>query len=311
MFFDKTWNPNGLHIYVTGGSTGLGLSLALLLAKKGAHVSIVARNQAKLDSALAAMESYRQYPDQLLTVYSFSLNTAAESAAALEAVCKPHGGHAPDAVFACAGSSKPKFLLEMSAEDMEQGMINGYWVQVWTAMATAKKMVREGSKGKIVLVSSTLGYMSFIGFASYSPAKHALRGLADTLQSEFMLYDIDVHIFFPPTMFTPGYDEENKTKPQITKDIESTDEGITADAAAKALLQGVQDGHAHITADMITTLFRASTRGVAPRHNMFLDPLYDMAAFVIAPIWRMSVDKRVRAHREQHQQHLRESGFFS
>jgi 3-dehydrosphinganine reductase len=132
-------------------------------------------------------------------VYSFSLNTAAESAAALEAVCKPHGGHAPDAVFACAGSSKPKFFLDMSAEDMEQGMINGYWVQAWTAMvsfaqsivesmiistvhfnlqATAKKMVREGSKGKIVFVSSTLGYMSFIGWASYSPAKHALRGVA-------------------------------------------------------------------------------------------------------------------------------------
>jgi 3-dehydrosphinganine reductase len=55
-----------------------------------------------------------------------------------------------------------------------------------------------------------------------------------------MLYDIDVHIFFPPTMFTPGYDEENKTKPQITKDIESTDDGITANAAAKALLQGKQ-----------------------------------------------------------------------
>ncbi|KAJ7207147.1 hypothetical protein GGX14DRAFT_567712 [Mycena pura] len=100
-----------------------------------------------------------------------------------------------------------------------------------------------------------------------------------------MLYDIDVHIFFPPTMFSLGYDEENKTKPKITLDIESADEGITTEAAAHALLQGVQNGHAHITADMITTLFRASTRGAAHRHNMFLDPLYDFLAaeWALAP----------------------------
>lgn len=176
-----------------------------------------------------------------------------------------------------------------------------------TIQAAAKKMVRDGSKGKIVLVSSTLGYMSFVGWVSYSPAKHALRGagmvcfiflcllegpgLADTLQSEFMLYDI--HIFFPPTMFTPGYEEENKTKPQLVLDIESTDEGIIPEAAAHALVQGnayencyqicvesrigIQRGYTHITADMITELFRAST---APKHNPLLDIVYDLAASV-------------------------------
>ena len=38
-------------------------------------------------------------------------------------------------------------------------------------------MVKQKRKGKIVLVSSTLGYMSFIGWANYSPGKQALRGL--------------------------------------------------------------------------------------------------------------------------------------
>jgi hypothetical protein len=31
---------------------------------------------------------------------------------------------------------------------------------------------------------------------------------------------------------------------------------------------------------------------------------------IIAPIWRRSVDKRVRAHRPEHQEYLRKSGFF-
>ncbi|KAJ7672133.1 oxidoreductase [Mycena polygramma] len=311
MWFRKDWNPDGLHVYITGGSTGLGHSLALILTKKGAHVSIVARRQEVLDWALEAMEKCRRYPNQILAAYSFDLKTAASSATALEAVCKPHDSRAPDAIFTCAGSQKPKFFMDMTEDELTVGMDQGYWVQAWTVMLAAKKMVREGSKGKIVLISSTLGYMAFIGWASYSPAKHALRGLADTLQSEFMLYDIDVHIFFPPTMFTPGYEQENKTKPQVVRAIESTDDGLTPDEAAQGLLQGVQKGHTHITADMITTLFRASTRGVSPRHNAFIDILYDIAAMIIAPVWRRGVDKRVRAHRGEHQQYLRDSGFFS
>ena len=42
--------------------------------------------------------------------------------------------------------------------------------------AATKKMIQEGIKGKVVFVGSTLSYMSFVGYATYSPAKHALRG---------------------------------------------------------------------------------------------------------------------------------------
>lgn len=41
---------------MTGGSAGLGLALAVLLTKKGADVSIVARNEERLKGALEEME---------------------------------------------------------------------------------------------------------------------------------------------------------------------------------------------------------------------------------------------------------------
>jgi 3-dehydrosphinganine reductase len=69
-----------------------------------------------------------------LQAHSFSLDNATDSAAALKAVCELHGGAAPDAVFACAGSSKPMFFVEMTEQDMSQGMTAGYWVQAWTAL---------------------------------------------------------------------------------------------------------------------------------------------------------------------------------
>ncbi|KAF5353527.1 hypothetical protein D9756_007833 [Leucocoprinus leucothites] len=235
--FSKKWNPDGKHCYVTGGSQGLGLSVAKFLARQGANVSIVARDQTKLDKALKELEAERQSPNQKFHAYSFALDTATASTAALEAVCQSYNGEAPDATFTCAGAARPGFFVESTEEDLTKGMTNGYWIQAWTAWAVSKRMVRQKKKGKITFVSSTLGYMSFVGYSSYSPAKHALRGLADTLHSEMLLYGIDVHIFFPPTMYTPGYEEENKSKPKITLKIEESDDGLTPDQAAMVLIK--------------------------------------------------------------------------
>jgi len=42
----------------------------------------------------------------------------------------------------------------------------------------------------------------------------------------------------PVTMYTPGYEEENKTKPQLTLKIEESDGGLTPEKAAEGLYEG-------------------------------------------------------------------------
>ncbi|KAF8208980.1 oxidoreductase [Mycena galopus ATCC 62051] len=311
MFFAKEWNPDGLHCYVTGGSTGLGLELAKLLTQKGAHVSIVARNQDRLDSALEQLEAARQSPAQQLHAYSFSLYTAADSAAALEAVCAPFDGNAPDAVFTCAGAARPMYFVEMTEDDFRKGMDDAYWVQAWTVFAAVKLMVKQKRKGRVALVSSVVGYMTFLGWGSYAPGKQALRGLADTLQSELMLYPgLSVHIYFPASLLTPGFEEEQRDKPQISKEIDNPESAITPDVAARAFLRGVQKNQAHITSDFVGELFRASTRGVTPKQNWIKDAVLDMLAYFVTPIWRSDVDRRVRASGEEHRVYLQKKGFF-
>ena len=63
-------------------------------------------------------------------------------------------------------------------------------------------------------------------------------GLAETLRQELLLYSIDVQIYMPVTMYTPGYEEENKTKPQLTLKIEESDGGLTPEKAAEGLYEG-------------------------------------------------------------------------
>ena len=65
-----------------------------------------------------------------------------------------------------------------------------------------------------------------------------IAGLAETLRSELQLYDIGVHMFYAPTMTSPGYEEEERTKPDIQKKIEEGDEKMTPEQAAVALLKG-------------------------------------------------------------------------
>ncbi|KAI0343504.1 oxidoreductase [Trametopsis cervina] len=313
MLFGRkdNWDPKGKHCYVTGGTSGLGLSLALLLAKRGAHVSIVARDNVRISKALIQLEGARQSPSQLFHAYSFSVDKAAEAEAALEVSTVPFGGKCPDAIFLCAGKSRPGFFVEQTEEQLKQCMDETYWAQAWSALAASKRMVRDGVQGKIVFVASVLAYFSFVGYSTYSPGKFAIRGLAEALQSEFLMYGIGVHITFPGTIFSPGLEEENKVKPQITLKLEESDEGMQPDAIAEHLLHGVAKGKFHITYDFIGNVFRASSRGSSPGNHGLLDQIYSAIAAIALPIWRGSVDSKVRSHGQEHYAYLQDKGLVS
>ncbi|WP_290882727.1 SDR family NAD(P)-dependent oxidoreductase [Fischerella sp.] len=52
------------HAIITGGSSGIGKAIATLLIKSGANVCIIARNQTKLNSTKAELETLKTYPEQ-------------------------------------------------------------------------------------------------------------------------------------------------------------------------------------------------------------------------------------------------------
>jgi 3-dehydrosphinganine reductase len=270
----------------------------------------VARNEERLAKALAEVEKYRINPDQKLRTYSFSLTDADASEAALEAASQAHGGILPDAVFLCAGSSTPGFFVEEDAKSLQKGMDNTYWVQAYTALTYTKQTVRNKRPGKIIFVSSLLGYMSMIGYSSYSPGKHALRGLAETLRSELLLYGTTVHIMFPGNIDSPGYVEENRVKPKITLDIESTDKPTAPELLAEELVHGVQRGDFHISPDLLSNIFRSSTLGATPHNNLLLDGIYAAIGWIGLPLWRRDVDSTVLKHRKEHNDYLASKGFY-
>ena len=124
--------------------------------------------------------------------------------------------------------------------------------------------------------------------------------MADTLRNEFLLYGITIHCYFPATIFTPGFEEESKTKPLLTKNIEGPDEGQTPEQCASKLVRGIavtiehflslakkvyygsglERGHFFITSDAIGHIFRNAAKGLSPTSTFFGDLFWRIVSMV-------------------------------
>lgn len=158
-------------------------------------------------------------------------------------------------------------------------------------------MVTNHVQGRIVLVSSVLGFMGLVGYSEYSPMKFAIRGLAECLRSELQAKGISVHTYFPATIYSPGLEQENKTKPDITKAIEGADEGLTPEQCAVALLNGIERNQFFITDGLVGNLLRVSSHGCAPGNGLFLDGLVSVIARPALLAWRYFIaDRMIHQH---------------
>lgn len=107
--------------------------------------------------------------------------------------------------------------------------------------ACLQQMRRHGS-GRIVFVSSQAGQLGVFGYTSYCATKFALKGFAESLQMELARDNIYVTIAYPPDTDTPGFAEENKTKPRETQLINETSGVLSAEEVAKKIIASARQG---------------------------------------------------------------------
>ena len=112
---------------------------------------------------------------------------------------------------------------------------------------------------KIVFTASLLSFCVIPGWASYAPARAAIRMLADTLREECLLYDIDIHCTFPANFLSPGFQEEGKTKPEITRVFEGTAGVETAETVSRRIITRLERGHKHITYGFVGSMVKVAS----------------------------------------------------
>ncbi|HTO41165.1 MAG TPA: SDR family oxidoreductase [Rhizomicrobium sp.] len=227
------------HAAVTGGSSGIGLALAKLLAAKGWNVTILARDRARLDSAAALLTAARKTPNQRIIASAVDVADPAALNAAVEHAVAELGP--PDLAVASAGIVIPETFTKLTPDAFRRTMEVNYFGTVDFVRACLPSM-RANGKGKIVLVSSGAGLIGLYGYSAYAPSKFAVRGFGEALRSELKPEGIAVSVVFPPDTDTPQLREELRVRPAITSKIAGGAKVKTAEEIAHAILAGIDRG---------------------------------------------------------------------
>lgn len=254
----------GAHVVITGGSSGIGLATAREAVARGARVSLLARDEARLADAASAVGA----------VATASVDVADGDALRDAMATVVAAGGPCDVLLTAAGSAHPGYFEQLDDAVFRDQMEVDYFGTLHAVRAVVPSMIERG-RGHVVTVSSTAGLIGVFGYSAYAPAKYAVRGLAETLRSELAPHGIVVACAYPPDTRTPGFDAENELKPPETERISAAIKPREADAVARAIVRGIEKDRLVITADAQTA---ALARG----------------AGLLGPYVRWSMDRTVR-----------------
>lgn len=231
------------HVFITGGSSGIGLALARRAAGQGARVTLLARDRAKL--AAARDEIQRLVPGgPAVALVAADVTNRPDLLRALAEAEKTHGP--VDVLIASAGIARPGYFEELPVEVFERTMAVNYFGTLYAVKAVVPGM-KQRRRGAVVIVSSGAALVGLFGYTAYSPTKFALRGLAESLRAELKSTGVRVAIVYPPDTDTPQLAEENLTKPAETKALTASGGLWSADDVARVTLDGLARGKFSIT----------------------------------------------------------------
>lgn len=256
----------GAHVLVTGGSSGIGLAVAEACLDRGAAVSILARDPARLAAARATL-SARGGADRV-TSTSADVTDPVRLGEAVREVTSQHGP--VDVLVTCAGYARPGHFAELDDAVFHDQMEVDYFGTLHAVRAVVPSMMAR-RRGHVVLVASTVALVGVYGYSAYAPAKHAVRGLAETLRPELAPHGIVVGCAYPPDTATPGFDRENEHKPEITKRISATITPRDPRVVGAAIVRGIERERLVITADPATAALARVGGLVAPLLRWLLD----------------------------------------
>jgi gluconate 5-dehydrogenase len=194
--FDLT----GKRALVTGATHGLGMSMAMGLAKAGAEIIVNDIDKAKLDVAIS------EYVAKGVKAhgYIFDVTNEAQVKEGIEKIEKEVGPI--DILINNAGIIKRTLAIDMEVSDYEQVIKIDLIGPFIMSKYVAKGMIQRKS-GKIINMCSMMSELGRDTVSAYASAKGGLKMLTKNLATEWARYNIQVN------GIGPGYFATAQTAP--------------------------------------------------------------------------------------------------
>ena len=185
-------------VVITGGSRGLGLTIARRIAAEGGRVALLARDE---DELARACDELRKLGGDPMPV-SCDLLDRTQSLGAIQEVLDRFGRI--DVLINNAGIIEVGPLENMRRQDFEKAMMLHLWAPFNLMQQIIPHMRRAGG-GRIVNISSIGGKVAVPHMAPYSASKFALTGLSDAFRAELAREGIRVTTVTPGVMRTGSH----------------------------------------------------------------------------------------------------------
>ncbi len=236
-----SFSLSGKVALVTGGSQGIGESIAKALATYGAYVVVAARSEAKAAAVASAIVAEGGKSEAL----HLDVGDPASVSAAFKTVVEKHGKL--DILVNNAGITDDGLILRMSKESWDRVIATDLTGVFLCAQEAAKTMLKKRVAGRIVNITSVVGLMGNPGQTNYAAAKAGVVGFTKALAREIGSRGITVNAVAPgyvETSMTDALNEEQKKA--LVGQIVLGRLG-TGDDVAAAVLYLASDAAAYVT----------------------------------------------------------------
>ncbi|MEK6745997.1 MAG: 3-oxoacyl-[acyl-carrier-protein] reductase [Pseudomonadota bacterium] len=221
-----TFNLTNKKALVTGATGGIGGAIAKGFYSAGASLAISGSSQEKLDGFAAELGA------GVVPIACDLSQLANVDALIKDAEAKLEG---LDILVCNAGVTKDNLALRMKDEEWQQVIDINLTASFRLARAAIKGMLKRRA-GRIIFITSVVGWTGNPGQANYCASKAGLTGMAKSLAQEVASRGITINCIAPgfiATNMTDALNDEQKAR--INQNIPLGRMGAAEDIAAGAL----------------------------------------------------------------------------
>ncbi|MDP3150156.1 MAG: SDR family oxidoreductase [Ignavibacteria bacterium] len=191
------------NIWLTGASSGIGKSTAILFSNSGYNVFATARREEKLSELLNEIKE-----GSFIHQYSLDVCLKEEVFSFVEKNLAVSG---IDCLINNAGITSFRGVEHISVEDIEKIIETNLLGAIYTIKAVLPLMIKQ-NRGTIINILSVVTEKVFTRSSAYSASKAGLKAFTQVLREEVRKYNIRVINVYPATTNTDIWSDDVRSK---------------------------------------------------------------------------------------------------